>query len=130
MLREYTFPAHTPKFTILADRRVFPPRGLFGGGDGRTARYSLVSTGEPQDLASKCTFVVPQGAVVRYETCGGGGYGDPLQRDPALVARDVRDGKVGIGRAAEAYGVVVDPATWQVDAGETQRLRAGGGVAP
>ena len=131
VLREYTFPAHTPKFTILADRRIFPPRGLFGGQDGRTARYTLVlATGETKDLPSKCTFVVPEGAIVRYETCGGGGYGEPFQRIPALVARDVRDGKVGIERAMEAYGVAIDPATGKVDEPATRRLRAAREIAP
>lgn len=126
VLREYTFPGHSPKFTILADRRVFPPRGLFGGADGRTARYSLIyANGDTRELESKCTFVVPPGAVVRYETCGGGGYGDPRQRDPALVVGDVREGKVGVDRAASVYGVAIDPASWEVDARATERLRAG-----
>jgi N-methylhydantoinase B len=125
VLREYGFPDHSPKFTILADRRRFPPRGLFGGSDGRLARYTLLTAeGEEKDLPSKCTFLVPPGAVVRYETCGGGGYADPYARDPDLVARDVRDGKVSASRAANAYGVVIDPDTLRVDHGRTVRLRA------
>ena len=109
VLREYTFPDHTPKFTILADRRKFPPRGLFGGSDGRPARYTLLTADrQEQDLPSKCTFLVPAGAVVRYETCGGGGYGDPGLRDPGLVERDVREGKVSIERARSVYGVDID----------------------
>jgi N-methylhydantoinase B len=53
---------------------------------------------------------------------GGGGYGDPRQRDPALVAADVADGLVSIARAREVYGVVVD-ATGGVDEAATVRLR-------
>jgi N-methylhydantoinase B len=125
VLREYTFPDHQPKFTILADRKKFPPRGLFGGEDGRPARYTLINhNGDTTDLPSKCTFVVPEGAVVRYETCGGGGYGNPYLRDPALVERDVREGKVGIARAATAYGVIINPETTTVDCEGTAALRA------
>ena len=125
VVREYTFPDHTPKFTILADRRKFPPRGLFGGGDGAPARYTLLTAdGAAKDLPSKCTFIVPEGAVVRYETCGGGGYGVASQRDPALVARDAREGKVSISRAASGYGVAIDPLTLAVEHQGTAALRA------
>jgi N-methylhydantoinase B len=125
VLREYTFPDHQPKFTILADRKKFPPRGLFEGKDGRTARYTLLDgNGDSKDLPSKCTFVVPDGGIVRYETCGGGGYGHPHSRDPALVERDVREGKVSIERAASAYAVAIDPATLSLDAKGTADLRS------
>lgn len=125
VLREYAFPNHTPKFTILADRRKFPPRGLFGGGDGRTARYTLlVADGDAKDLSSKCTFIVPPEAIVRYETCGGGGYGNPYVRDPEQVERDVLDGKVSLDRAASTYGVVIDPRTLKIDHERTVARRA------
>ncbi len=126
VLREYTFPDHQPKFTILADRKKIAPRGLFGGRDGRTARYTLIRIGQHwrPTLKSKCTFVVPQGGIVRYETCGGGGYGNPMERDPQLVARDVREGKVNITRAAKIYGVAIDEATGELNTAATQQLRA------
>jgi N-methylhydantoinase B len=124
VLREYTFPGHRPTFTILADRRRFPPRGLFGGDDGKPARYSLVRRdGSTEDLPSKCTFTVPEGASVRYETCGGGGYGAAHERDPALVERDVREGKVSVDRAARVYRTAIDPGTGRVDAAQTRMLR-------
>jgi N-methylhydantoinase B len=130
VLREYAFPGHAPTFTILADRRRFPPRGLFGGEDGRPARYTLLKPGgEAEDLPSKCTFTVSEGSTVRYETCGGGGYGAPWERDPGLVAHDVREGKVSVGRAASVYGVAIDPASGAVDEPATRRLRAGQRVA-
>ena len=122
--REYTFPDHEVTFTVLADRRRFPPRGLFGGRDGRTARYTLVAPdGSEKVLGSKATFRVPRGGVVRYETCGGGGYGDPFERDAALVAEDVREGKVSGARAASEYGVALKPGTCDVDRVATDRLR-------
>jgi N-methylhydantoinase B len=122
--REYTFPGHEVTFTVLADRRKFPPRGLFGGKDGRTARYTYIEpNGTAHDLPSKTTFRVPPGGVIRYETCGGGGYGEPQVRAPEAVAQDVREGKVSVQRAADAYGVAVDPQTFAVNASLTGRLR-------
>ena len=50
---------------------------------------------------------VPAGTVIRIRTTGGGGWGDPLDRDPAAVVRDVLWGKVSRAAAAQDYGVVV-----------------------
>ena len=61
--------------------------------------------------------------VVSYQTCGGGGYGPAEERDPALVLRDVREGKVSAERAREVYKVAVDTGTWTVDEAETARFR-------
>lgn len=121
--RDYTFRDHEAVFTVLADRRKFGPFGLLGGGRGRTARYTLTTAdGEVRDLPSKTTFRVRPGEVVTYETCGGGGYGDPLDRDPELVRRDVIEEKVSAVRALEAYGVVIG-LDGLVDAPATARTR-------
>ena len=63
------------------------------------------------------------GDVVSYRTCGGGGYGPPVEREPLLVLRDVREGKVGLERAREIYRVAIDPATWTIDEAATVQLR-------
>jgi N-methylhydantoinase B len=71
-------------------------------------------------------------AVLRYVCSGGGGWGDPFERDPELVKRDVRDGYVTIEGAARDYGVVVtgdpedDPEGVVIDLEATRRLRAAG----
>ena len=52
--------------------------------------------------------------MVSLRLPGAGGYGDPTERDPALVLRDVRDGKVSLEAARRDYGVVIDPETWTV----------------
>jgi len=70
------------------------------------------------------TLEVGAGDVVSFRTCGGGGFGVPAERHPALVLDDVRQGKVSVERACEIYCVVVDRATWTVDAASTARLRA------
>jgi N-methylhydantoinase B len=122
--RDYRFPGHEPMFTVLADRRKFPPKGLLGGGDGRTARYTLsLPDGTSRALGSKTTFRVPKDGVVRYETCGGGGYGPAFRRDPQDVARDLREGKISRARAESAYAVALDE-EGRVDPDRTARLRS------
>ena len=66
---------------------------------------------------------IESGDLLRHEMSSGGGWGDPLERDPAMVARDVLDEKVSIAHAAEAYGVVLDPETLGVDETATVALR-------
>ncbi|MDE0163957.1 MAG: hydantoinase B/oxoprolinase family protein [Bryobacterales bacterium] len=122
--REYEFVGHEPLFTILADRTRFPPWGLFQGQDGRRASYALLTNGSETDLGSKATVTVPEGSVVRMETCGGGGYGPPWERDPELVLRDVQQRKVSVARARDDYAVAVDPAHGAIDPNETEYLRS------
>jgi N-methylhydantoinase B len=65
---------------------------------------------------------IPAGTLVRIDTTGGGGWGDPLLRPPEVVALDVRQGKVSAEAAREEYGVVLTP-DGQPDTAATQRLR-------
>jgi N-methylhydantoinase B len=62
--------------------------------------------------------------VVTVELPGGGGYGPPVDRDPARVLEDVREGYVSLERARDQYGVAIDPVTWSVLVNETTRRRA------
>ena len=123
LCREYVFPDHEPIFTTLADRVRFPPHGLFGGGDGRPARYLRVTGGQVSSIPSKGTAPVKEGETIRIETCGGGGYGPPWERDPALVLRDVRDEKISIDRARDVYGVCINPADGSIDTARTTERR-------
>lgn len=122
--RDYLFPDHEASFTILADRAKQAPWGLFGGESAKTAEYILNPDGEARHLGTKVTVQLKPGDVVSYRTCGGGGYGSLLERDPALVVEDVRNGKVSLARARTVYGVEVDPTTWTYDPHETARLRS------
>jgi N-methylhydantoinase B len=123
--RDYMFPDHEVSFTVLSDRDRWGPWGLFGGLAGRKASYIRNPDGEAIELGSKVTVELSPGEVVSYRTCGGGGYGPPEERDPQLVLRDVREGKISLERARDLYKVSVDLNTWQVDEQETAKLRKG-----
>lgn len=121
--RDYLFPDHEVSFTVLADRDRWGPRGLFGGLPGTKSTYVLNPERESVSLGSKTTLQLTPGSVVSYRTSGGGGYGPPDERDPALVLRDVRDGKVSAEQAREVYRVSIDTSSWTVDHHGTARLR-------
>jgi N-methylhydantoinase B len=65
-----------------------------------------------------------QGDVFCHIHPGGGGWGDPLERDPAAVLKDVRNEFLSPAKAQADYGVVIDTTAWTVDAAATARLRA------
>lgn len=96
---------HAP-FGIQArfERGRYPARGRRGGLPGATGRLWLRSGAT---LALKGFHLIPAGDRLIVEMPGGGGYGDPLERDPDLVARDVRHGLIDAEEAAEVYGVVL-----------------------
>ena len=123
LCREYVFPDHEPIFTTLADRAVFPPWGLFGGEDGRPARYLSIADGEVETISSKGTAPVASGVMVRVETCGGGGYGPAWERDPERVLTDVIEEKISTERAREVYGVVLDATEGSIDPTRTEERR-------
>jgi N-methylhydantoinase B len=68
--------------------------------------------------------LVPAGTVARIATAGGGGFGNPHERDPERVKRDVREGFVSLESAREDYGVSIDPVTLEIEEDETARLRS------
>ena len=112
-------PQGPTSIAVQAGRYKYPPRGLFGAGPGSGARFLVnEQPGDPSGL----TLCQP-GNVIQFESAGGGGYGDPLQRDPQVVEADVVNGYVSIEKAREEYGIVIDPVTLKVDIEETDRIR-------
>jgi N-methylhydantoinase B len=79
---------------------------------------------EGRVLPGKLTMTMKRGDVFRHESAGPGGWGDPLDRDPLRVARDVRNEFVSRRSAREDYGVVFTEGTVDVDEAATAALRA------
>ena len=101
-------------------RSKFPPWGVLGGKAARTGAYFI----NGEELAETVREApMKPGDVVRVNMNAGGGYGDPLERDPESVLGDVLDSYVSIHGARDDYGVVIDPDKLIVDAAATQARR-------
>jgi N-methylhydantoinase B len=114
-------------FGMLGERGVIPPWGLAGGFWGYPQRVRFLRQGEEgvQDFktpAKETGFPVREGDVLITKMAGGGGYGDPVERDPNTVSEDVEEGYVSRDQAVEYYGVVVRD-DFSVDEQRTERLR-------
>ncbi|MGD2270602.1 MAG: hydantoinase B/oxoprolinase family protein [Desulfobacterales bacterium] len=124
MTREMTILDHHATITLGTERRRIQPWGLAGGKPGGGSDCWIVSTeGKKEQLPSKVTRPVDPGTRIVLRTAGGGGYGEPNQRSPERVAKDVREGFIDIQRAKEHYGVVIDAATGEADLEATKALR-------
>ena len=110
--------------SIHDDRWFVPPWGVNGGAPGMRARKVLEKAdGSQTIIANKVEDVaVEAGDQLHFITWGGGGWGDPLERAPELVGKEITQGLVTPG-GARAYGVVADGAG-VVDAAATAALRA------
>ncbi len=106
--REYQLLGDRGILQIRSDRRSHPPYGLAGGRPGAPSTSWLATEGARVILPSKVTTGFSQDARVSHRHAGGGGWGDPLERDPELVAQAVLDEKVSREAALEEYGVIVD----------------------
>lgn len=108
------------QLSVLAEKAVLPPFGVCGGGAGATNRFWVRRAGrevQPSPLPGKVSgFPLQAGDVVVMESSGGGGFGDPLERDPALVAADIAQGYVTREAASTVYGVVSDGAAVDTEA--------------
>jgi N-methylhydantoinase B len=103
----------------------FPPYGVAGGQAGRPGKI-LLNPATPQEREIPPVgdgVQLKRGDLLRLQTCGGGGWGDPLSRDPALVQQDVARGFVSVQGALEDYGVVLDPSSWEIDKAATEERR-------
>jgi N-methylhydantoinase B len=116
------------RFSIRSTKHVIAPEGVSGGGKGRTGDIFINPESEkPQRLPTRyADYPLKAGDIFQLDTPGGGGLGNPFERDAVLVLADVREGYVSPERALSDYGVVVHGAdgTWTLDESATVRARA------
>ena len=121
--RDYQITEKNAVVQVRADRQKIPPYGLFGGACGKPGECVFDPYGQATPLASKVTMNCQRGDVIRWVLPGGGGWGDPLERDPQQVLRDVRNEIISKESARDEYGVVVDTQIWTWDQIATDELR-------
>ncbi|MEE8349733.1 MAG: hydantoinase B/oxoprolinase family protein [Acidobacteriota bacterium] len=116
----------TDGFIMVADdRMLLQPFGAAGGEAGAGSLYTLnPDTDKALPIPNKTDFVpIQKGDMLRIQTPGGGGWGDPLDRGPNTVLADFRLGRVSLDSARRDYGTVIDPDSMRVLEAETQQER-------
>ena len=119
---------HDMTIIYAADGTHTPPKGVLGGGPGGASASIRVAGEDREVLPAFAEEVIAAGQKIEFAACGGGGYGDPLARDPARVAGSVNRGWLDRETARTVYRVALTPGeeadVWRVDAAETARLRS------
>jgi len=106
--------------SMITERNIYPAEGVAGGRAGSVRKTFLNDGDTPHP---KMQILFPVGSYIRNFTPGGGGYGNPLDRNPRKVAQDVRYGLVSFQKAREEYGVVLDSESFEILKEETDKLR-------
>lgn len=112
--------------SFVMDHGRFGPPGALGGGDGMPNQVRVTRGGQtitPEHLSKAQDIPLKAGDRVRVRTPGGGGYGNPLDRDPRAVAEDVRLGRYTAEQGRDLFGVAVTD-NGEVDVAETEALRS------
>jgi N-methylhydantoinase B len=106
LVREYRICSDEALLTVAWGRHLYPPWGAAGGRDGSPNYVEVLRDGQPigPRFGKVSRMPLRRGDVVRLVTGSGGGYGDPSEREPGLVAADLRDELVTPAEATEFYG--------------------------
>ena len=115
-VRSYRAMTDGQLFTASFGRNKFPAWGAAGGKDGSYNYFEFHNADGSKEgpMGIVARHVMNKDDVVYMVTCTGGGYGNPLERDPELVAWDVKNEYISIRQAEEDYGVIVDADTFEV----------------
>jgi len=124
VIKDYRVLCSEASFTVSIGRNKFPPWGVAGGMNGTPNYCVIYKQGEEPKVVRKVAAVkLKKGDMVSLRSGGGGGWGDPLERDPELVRMDVKNEYITIDIARNIYGVVLDPVTLEIKWDETKKLR-------
>jgi N-methylhydantoinase B len=125
VIRDYRMRTDAVMLANAHDSKVTPPWGLFEGGEAKIPRViEHFGTGKQNDIVERTNFYGPfdTGDVLSVHSSGGGGWGNPMDRDPELVERDVRLEYISIEQARDVYGVVIrDDGIVDIDATDILR---------
>ena len=117
-------------YTNRSETSKFPPKGVLGGRSGAPSKQRLIrADGAVEDLPSKITNVsIHSGDLIWMSEPGGGGYGNPLDREPERVLEDLLDEKISPEACRDVYGVVVVDGELDLEATAARREELGSGV--
>ncbi|MCC6224636.1 MAG: hydantoinase B/oxoprolinase family protein [Thermoleophilia bacterium] len=113
--------------TGSSDGDTTHPPGAAGGADGPLSEMYVIANGERTQLKTHRMHFIAPGEILGKVSGGGGGVGDPHERDAAAVLDDVIGGYVSVAAARGTYGVAIDPETLTIDEAATAALRGSGG---
>jgi len=108
-----------------SDGEIISPPGVAGGQAAPLATMEIASVdGDKRILRTFANEPIRPGEICITRNSGGGGWGDPLNRDVGRVRDDVMNGLVSLQRAKDVYGVVIDSESFEVDEMATEQLRS------
>lgn len=128
LISEYEPRFNTVTFTYFGDGNEFPLQGILGGTEGTPdVMTKIEENGEEVEVPSMIfdTLDIEPGERLISQKPGGGGYGDPMERDPERVRKDVEEGYISKEKARDVYGVVLtgEPGEMAVDRDRTDAVR-------
>jgi N-methylhydantoinase B len=123
IVKDYRINNSNASFTASFGRSLYPCWGMDGGAKGTSNYFVIFKGGEPPRKTRKvAALALGRGDMVRLKTGGGGGFGNPAEREPGVVTKDVLNGYISRDQARDVYGVVL--AGSAVDRDATAKLRS------
>ncbi|MBS7635037.1 hydantoinase B/oxoprolinase family protein [Candidatus Bathyarchaeota archaeon] len=124
MRKDYRIIADEAMLVCSINRIKYPPWGVNGGTNGSCNHLVVIRDGEDVwDGGRAFNFKLRKGDILSIRSGGGGGWGDPLERNPYLVLEDYKNGLISAEMARDIYGVVIDAQKLEVKILETKNLR-------
>ncbi len=127
MRRDIRILSDVASLSVLADHAIIPPFGVAGGYSGESNRFVVIREGktiQPSPIPGKVgNFELRKDDIVRIESSGGGGYGDPLLRNPDRVFDDLSLGYISSERALQIYGLVLHADNEKINIEATNKQR-------
>lgn len=107
MMKDIRVLGHSSEFSVKADRQKVAPWGLFGGKEGMPGKITMYPDTPDETVidSKKSGTPLRENGVLRCQMPGAGGYGDPLERDRALIRYDLEEGYISRQSAKENYGM-------------------------
>lgn len=125
LVRDYRIDNSNAEITTIASRYRVAPWGANDGKEGSNNKVQVYTKNNMEEKATFSNYKLQKGDLIRFISGGGGGYGDPYERDVDLVLEDVLDGYITVDEARDCYGVVIEKSekSFKINNIETKKLR-------